>query len=72
MKHEKQWYTCDRCGEKIKEDIEAWRWAIGCIVKHMPREEVLEIIEQNPCGYVSNIEVYERKIVFAYWEVWKC
>lgn len=55
MKHEKEWYTCDRCGEEIKEDINAWQWVRGSIVKHIPRSEALEIIEQSPLGYVSNI-----------------
>lgn len=55
MKHEKEWYTCDRCGEEIKENIGAWQYIRGSIVKHMPRPEVLEIIKESPCGYVSNI-----------------
>ncbi len=25
MKHEREWYSCDRCGEEIKEDIDSWK-----------------------------------------------
>ena len=24
MKHEREWYSCDRCGEEIK-DIDSWK-----------------------------------------------
>lgn len=55
MKHEKEWYTCDRCGEEIKEDVGAWQWVLGHITKHMSRDEVLDIIQAKPYGYVSGV-----------------
>lgn len=71
MKHEKEWYTCDRCGVEIKENIGAWEWIKGCIIKHMSRDEVLKIIQANPYGYVSGIvhdlpEIYAVTIVRGY------
>lgn len=33
MKHEKEWYTCDRCGEEIKENIYAWKFPCKNIVE---------------------------------------
>lgn len=55
MKHEKEWYTCDRCGKEIKEKLGACSWIPDCIIKKMSREEMLELIQSNPYGYVGNV-----------------
>lgn len=71
MKHEKEWCTCDRCGEEIKEDVGAWRWVLDHTVKRMSKDETLELISSSPHGYVSNIvhelpEIYAITIIRGY------
>lgn len=56
MKHEKEWYTCDRCGEEIKEDIYAWKRGISSIFKRMPTHEYLELRENMAHGYTNALD----------------
>ena len=44
MKHEKEWYTCDRCGEEIKEDIHAWSGFMQRILKRYKVPEYMQMI----------------------------
>lgn len=56
MKHEKEWYTCDRCGEEIKEDIHAWKRTTERILRRYKAPEYMQIISSIPYGYASRIE----------------
>lgn len=55
MKHEKEWYTCDRCGEEIKEDIHAWERGINSIFKRIPSYEYMKIRENMAYGYIKDL-----------------
>lgn len=52
MKHEKEWYTCDRCGEEIKEDIDSWKYFPGHFIKKIKTSETIAVISNEPYGYV--------------------
>lgn len=51
MKHEKEWYTCDRCGEEIKEDIHAWQRMAERILRRYKTPEYMQMISSTPYGY---------------------
>lgn len=53
MKHEKEWYTCDRCGQEIKENMYAWK---------LPRKNILaniNVISNEPFSEVDVLKTYE-------------
>lgn len=56
MKHEKEWYTCDRCGEEIKEDIQAWEKTANRILKRIPAEEYIKLRESIPHAYIGAVD----------------
>lgn len=56
MKHEKEWYTCDRCGKEIKEDIHAWRRMAERILKRYKTPEYMQMISSAKYGYISRTE----------------
>lgn len=54
MKHEREWYTCDRCGEEINENIYAWKMPPMSFVKRIKASEEIAVIFNEPYGYVCN------------------
>lgn len=54
MKHEREWYTCDRCGEEINEDIYAWTLFPEHFVKRIKPLETISVISNEPYGYACN------------------
>lgn len=51
MKHEKEWYTCDRCGEIIKVPPN------GCITHKIPMSaKEYEVITHDESGYIAGAE----------------
>lgn len=74
MKHEKEWYTCDRCGEEIKEDIHAWQRMEERILRRYKAPEYIQMISSTPYRYVCNInpdlselpEVVSAEIIRGY------
>lgn len=50
MKHEKEWYTCDRCGKEIKN--------ICGLVTHKMKisKNEYEIIQKEESGYITETE----------------
>lgn len=56
MKHEKEWYTCDRCGEEIKDDIHAWKSPVKHILRRYKTSEYIQIISSTKHGYVNGTE----------------
>lgn len=56
MKHEKEWYSCDRCGEEIKEDICAWERGINRILKRIPSYEYMKVRENTAYGYINELD----------------
>ena len=56
MKHEKEWYTCDRCGEEIKEDIHTWSGFMQRILKRYKVPEYMQMISSEKYGYICNQE----------------
>lgn len=55
MKHEKEWYTCDRCGKEIKEDIYAWKKVAETVFRRIPYYEYLKIRENMPYRYIHGL-----------------
>ena len=57
MKHEKEWYTCDRCGVEISDtDLHGYNRIFSSLKRIFQKNEYLEIISQSPYGYVSEKE----------------
>ncbi len=54
MKHERVWYTCDRCGQEISEDIYAWKMFPGHFIKKIKASEEIAVISNESYGYVCN------------------
>lgn len=50
MKHEKEWYTCDRCGAKIERPL--------ANIFRMPNSMIAKvgIVEYFPKAYIANLE----------------
>lgn len=56
MKHEKEWYTCDRCGVEINEDLKPWMKPLEAIRKRMDNSTYLTMISSMARGYLSSAE----------------
>lgn len=56
MKHEKEWYTCDRCGITIKKPLSN--------IFKMPQNMVakVSIVEYFPQAYIANLEKATARI----------
>lgn len=52
MKHKKEWYICDRCGEEISENIYAWKDFPGHFIKKIKSSEEIAVFSNEPYGYV--------------------
>lgn len=61
MKHEREWYTCDRCGKEIEENLRAWTMFPDHIFR--PRETI-NFISSEPYGYVCE-QSHELKNINA-------
>lgn len=67
MKHEKkEWYTCDRCGEKIEEIpsnvIQSWR---NIIRRRLLKPSELHTLTADKAGYISKTELLSPDVVSA-------
>lgn len=57
MKHEKEWYTCDRCGVEISDtDLHGYNRIFNTLKRVVQNNEYLEMISQSSYGYVSEKE----------------
>ena len=52
LKHEKEWYTCDRCGKEIEEDMDSWKHLPRHFIKKIKYSETIAVISNEPYGYV--------------------
>lgn len=58
MRHDKEWYTCDRCGDEIKEDICAWKKACSYFQINNQSKKEIRVIENEP--YLEELGVVKK------------
>lgn len=62
MKHEKEWYTCDRCGAEIKEIPTRAIWK-NIFSKQECKPEELRVISVEKSGYITDEKFIDQDVV---------